>query len=155
MKVKYYLIECELFKENEVLFGKAFWLWCAFQKIELSHIFECFGFTYSNVLARLVLDKYSDVLFWLIWTFSFLKDDVRLVRGCMSGYIFDSSPVDFTSDLGTRFVVHPSVMKVSEPPRLASWIANGISSGLDALFLSRFESQRAAYWQTLYSSIVS
>lgn len=73
----------------------------------------------------------------------------------MSGYIFDSSPVDFTSDLGTRFVVHPSVMKVSEPPRLASWIANGISSGLDALFLSRFESQRAAYWQTLYSSIVS
>ncbi|KAK4770533.1 hypothetical protein SAY87_031065 [Trapa incisa] len=81
------------------------------------------------------------------------QDDIQLVRSCMSGYIFDSSPVDFTSDLGKRFAVHPSVTKISKPPRLASWIANGIASGLDALFLSRFESQRAEYWQTLYSSI--
>ncbi|OWM80739.1 uncharacterized protein LOC116216055 [Punica granatum] len=80
-------------------------------------------------------------------------DNVRLVRDCMSGYIFDSGPTDFTSDLGARFVVHPSVLKMSRPPRLASWVANGIASGLDALFLSRFESQRAEYWQTLYSSI--
>ncbi|CAK9176993.1 unnamed protein product [Ilex paraguariensis] len=80
-------------------------------------------------------------------------DEYRLVRDCVSGHIYDSTPVDFTSDLGTRFVLHPTVLKMSRPPLLASWIANGISLSLDALFLSRFESQRAEYWQTLYSSI--
>lgn len=81
-------------------------------------------------------------------------DDYQLVRDCISGYIYDSSPVDFTSDLGVRFVLHPSVLKVSHPPRFASWIANGIASGLDSLFLNRFESQRADYWRTLYSTTV-
>ncbi|XP_054790117.1 uncharacterized protein LOC129299088 [Prosopis cineraria] len=81
------------------------------------------------------------------------KVDYQLVRDSISGYIYDSSPVDFTSDLGARFLLHPSVLKMSHPPRFASWIANGIASGLDALFLSRFESQRAEYWQTLYSTI--
>ncbi|XP_022772858.1 uncharacterized protein LOC111315424 [Durio zibethinus] len=81
-------------------------------------------------------------------------DDLQLVKECFSGHIFDSSPVDFTSDLGARFVVHPTVLKMSHPPRIASWIANGISSGLDALFLSRFESHRAEYWQTLYASVI-
>ncbi|KAI3460244.1 hypothetical protein Pfo_016907 [Paulownia fortunei] len=80
-------------------------------------------------------------------------DDYRLVRDCVSGHIFDSTPVDFVSDLGTRFVLHPTVLKMSHPPPLASWIAKGISSSLDALFLSRFESQRAEYWQTLYSTV--
>ncbi|KAK9271429.1 hypothetical protein L1049_027020 [Liquidambar formosana] len=81
------------------------------------------------------------------------QDDCQLVRDCIAGYIYDSSPVDFTSDLGTRFLLHPTVLKMSHPPRLASWVANGIASGLDALFLDRFESQRAEYWQTLYSSV--
>ena len=84
-----------------------------------------------------------------------MKDDCRLVRDCISGHIYDSSPVDFTSDLGTKFVLHPTVLKMSHPPRVASWVAHGIASGLDALFLSRFESQRAEYWQTLYSTVVS
>ncbi|KAK8623377.1 hypothetical protein V6N13_118263 [Hibiscus sabdariffa] len=80
-------------------------------------------------------------------------DDLQLVKECFSGHIFDSSPVDFTTDLGARFAVHPSVLKMSHPPRIASWIANSVSSGLDALFLSRFESHRAEYWQTLYASV--
>lgn len=80
-------------------------------------------------------------------------DDLQLVKECFSGHIYDSCPVDFTSDLGARFSVHPTVLKISHPPRIASMIANGIASGLDALFLSRFESHRAEYWQTLYSSI--
>ncbi|KAJ0085805.1 hypothetical protein Patl1_08988 [Pistacia atlantica] len=80
-------------------------------------------------------------------------DDHQLVRDCLSGYIYDSSPVDFTSDMGARFIVHPSVLNMSHPPRLVSWIANGIASGLDSLFLNRFESHRAEYWQTLYSSV--
>ncbi|MCH83917.1 hypothetical protein A2U01_0004746 [Trifolium medium] len=80
------------------------------------------------------------------------QDDYQLVKDCISGYIYDSSPVDFTSDMGVRFLLHPSVLKVSHPPRFASWIANGIASGLDSLFLNRFESQRAEYWRTLYST---
>lgn len=84
-----------------------------------------------------------------------MKDEHRLVRDCVSGFIFDSSPVDFTSDSGTRFVLHPAVLKMSRPPVLASWIANGIASSLDALFLGRFEAQRAEYWQTLYGTVVS
>ncbi|KAK4274704.1 hypothetical protein QN277_017891 [Acacia crassicarpa] len=79
--------------------------------------------------------------------------DYQLVRDSISGYIYDSSPVDFTSDLGVRFLLHPSVLKMSHPPRFASWIASSIASGLDALFLGRFESQRAEFWQTLYSTI--
>ncbi|KAJ0785775.1 putative alpha/Beta hydrolase [Helianthus annuus] len=82
-----------------------------------------------------------------------MKDEYRLVRDCLSGHIFDSSPVDFTSDLGTRFVLDPSVLKLSRPPKIATLIANGISSSLDAIFLTRFESQRAEYWQTLYASV--
>ncbi|KAK9740610.1 hypothetical protein RND81_03G047700 [Saponaria officinalis] len=82
-----------------------------------------------------------------------LLNKYQVVRDCVAGYIYDSSPVDFTSDLGTRLLLHPSVLKVSNPPRAVSWIANGIASGLDGLFLSRFESQRADYWRTLYSSV--
>lgn len=84
-----------------------------------------------------------------------MKDKYRLVRDCVSGHIYDSTPVDFTSDLGTRFILHPTILKMSRPPLLASWLAHGVASSLDALFLTRFESQRAEYWQTLYASVVS
>ncbi|KAI7755984.1 hypothetical protein M8C21_021603, partial [Ambrosia artemisiifolia] len=80
-------------------------------------------------------------------------DEYQLVRDCLSGHIFDSTPVDFTSDLGTRFALDPSILKLSRPPKIATLIANGISSSLDALFLTKFESQRAEYWQTLYASV--
>jgi hypothetical protein len=68
--------------------------------------------------------------------------------------MYDSSPVDFVSDLGTRFLLHPSVLKMSEPPRVLSWTAKGVASGLDILFISRFEEQRKEYWETLYTSVV-
>ncbi|KAL8261154.1 hypothetical protein R6Q59_025203 [Mikania micrantha] len=80
-------------------------------------------------------------------------DKYQLVRRCLSGYIFDSTPVDFTSDLGTRFALDPSILKLSQPPKIATFIANAISSSLDALFLTKFESQRAEYWQTLYATV--
>ncbi|RZC54865.1 hypothetical protein C5167_013719 [Papaver somniferum] len=83
-----------------------------------------------------------------------LQDDYQLVRNCISGQIYDSCPVDFTSDVGTKFVLHPTVLKMSHPPRIMSWIANGIASGLDTLFVNRFEAERADYWQTLYASVV-
>lgn len=90
-----------------------------------------------------------------VLTYLTVQDDYQLVRDSISGYIYDSSPVDFTSDMGIRFILHPSVLKVSHPPKFASWIANGIASGLDSLFLNRFESHRAEYWRTLYSTTVS
>jgi hypothetical protein len=67
--------------------------------------------------------------------------------------MYDSSPVDFVSDLGTRFLLHPSVLKMSEPPRVLSWMTKGIASGLDTLFIAKFEAQRKEYWETLYSSV--
>ncbi|MQL84878.1 hypothetical protein Taro_017397 [Colocasia esculenta] len=81
------------------------------------------------------------------------QDECELLKGCICGQMYDSSPVDFTSDLGTRFVLHPTVLGMSEPPRVVSWMAKMFASSLDTLFLSRFEAQRAEYWQTLYSSV--
>ncbi|RWV95023.1 hypothetical protein GW17_00042389 [Ensete ventricosum] len=80
--------------------------------------------------------------------------DYQLVKDSLCGQIYDSTPVDFTSDLGTRFVLHPSVLKRPHPPRVVSWMAKALATGLDTLFISRFEAERADYWQTLYSSVV-
>ncbi|CAH9111212.1 unnamed protein product [Cuscuta epithymum] len=85
--------------------------------------------------------------------YSNLGCEYSLVRDCVAGHIFDSCPVDFTSDLGTRFLLHPTVLKISSPPPPITWIANQSASIVDALFLRRFEEQRANYWQTLYASI--
>ena len=78
-----------------------------------------------------------------------------MVRNCVSGQIYDSSPVDFASDLNAQFALHASIRKMPGPSKLFSWIAKGVASGLDSLYLTGFESQRAEYWQTLYSSVVS
>ncbi|KAJ4790661.1 Transmembrane protein 53 [Rhynchospora pubera] len=80
------------------------------------------------------------------------QDDYQLVRDCLCGLIFDSSPVDFKSDIGTKFILHPTVLKISRPPRVLSWMAGAVASGLDTLFIRNFEEQRADFWQTLYNS---
>ncbi|CAA0362437.1 unnamed protein product [Arabidopsis thaliana] len=80
-------------------------------------------------------------------------DDSQLVRTCLSGHVYDSGPLDFTSDLNVKFALHPTIRRMSGPSRLVSWVAKGISSGLDGLYLTRFESQRSEYWQALYSSV--
>ncbi|KAK6916468.1 Protein of unknown function DUF829, TMEM53 [Dillenia turbinata] len=77
-------------------------------------------------------------------------DDTQLIRNSIAGHIYDSCPVDITSDLGARFALHPSSFG---PPKLLSWAAKGAAYGMDALFLTRFESQRSEFWQTLYSSV--
>lgn len=83
-----------------------------------------------------------------------MKGEYQLVRSCISGYVFDSSPVDFTSDLGTRHALPTTFQKMPGSSKVVSWVAKGIASGLDALYLTRFESQRTEYWQALYSSVV-
>lgn len=94
-------------------------------------------------------------LFLYIYIFYFVKGEYRLVRNCISGNIYDSSPVDFTSDWGSRYALHPIIQKMPGSSKLISWVAKGVASGLDALYLTTFETQRAEYWQALYSSVVS
>lgn len=94
-------------------------------------------------------------LFLLTFFLNFVKGEYRLVRKCITGHIYDSGPVDFTTDLGTHYALHPTILKMPGSSKLASWVAKGIASGLDALYLTRFESQCAEYWQALYSSVVS
>ncbi|KAK7362654.1 hypothetical protein VNO77_04773 [Canavalia gladiata] len=77
----------------------------------------------------------------------------HLLRNCVSGQIYDSGPLDVTSDFGFRFALHPSIAKVPGPAKLVSWVAKSVASGLDALYLTRFESQAAEHWQALYSSV--
>lgn len=77
----------------------------------------------------------------------------KLFRECISGQIYDSSPIDFISERGTNFVVHPTFLNLTHRPRVLRWGAWATSWVLDALFLNRFETQRAEYWQTLYSSV--
>ncbi|TVU12083.1 hypothetical protein EJB05_45710 [Eragrostis curvula] len=78
--------------------------------------------------------------------------DYRLVRNCIAGQIYDSGPVDFVSDVGTQFLEKPVVGNSSQPSILRSWMAKALASGMDTLFPSRIEAQRAEYWHTLYSS---
>ncbi|XP_030525000.1 uncharacterized protein LOC115737147 isoform X2 [Rhodamnia argentea] len=80
-------------------------------------------------------------------------DKYGLVRNCVSGHVFDSGPVDFTSDFGSRFTLPSTILKRPVPAKVVSWIVKGVSSGLDALYLTRFEAQRAEYWQNLHSSV--
>ncbi|XP_073037594.1 uncharacterized protein [Primulina eburnea] len=79
-------------------------------------------------------------------------DDSRLIPSCMSGQIYDSDPVDFVHDLGARFDLHRSMLRMPGSSKLLFLFAKGVTSSLDALFLIRFGSQNAEYWQTLYSS---
>lgn len=91
-----------------------------------------------------------------LYVLSFLsQDDTRLIRNCIAGHIYDSSPVDFTSDIGARFWLHSTILKMPGAAKLVSSIAKGVASGLDALFITKFGSDRTEYWQTLYSSVVS
>ncbi|URE14206.1 hypothetical protein MUK42_11544 [Musa troglodytarum] len=81
-----------------------------------------------------------------------LQDEYQLIRECICGQIYDSSPVEFTAELATRFLHHTS-QRLFSPTRISSWMTKVLTSSLDAVFLSRFAAQRAEYWQSLYSSV--
>ena len=78
-----------------------------------------------------------------------MQDEIRLVNDNISGQIYDSGPINFNSNLATRLILHPNGIRSTEPRKAASWMAKMVTSGLDTLFLGRFETQRADYWQTL------
>ena len=75
------------------------------------------------------------------------------MRNCIAGQIYDSGPVDF--DVGTQFLQNPVIGMSSQPSMMRSLMAKALASGMDTLFPSRIEAQRAEYWHTLYSSAVS
>ncbi|KAL1824971.1 hypothetical protein ACET3Z_011749 [Daucus carota] len=81
------------------------------------------------------------------------QDGYQLVRDCISGQIFDSTPVDFTTDLGANFVLHPTILKRSHPPRMVSWFVHRLKYIGDTYLLYQLESLRAEYWQILYSTL--
>ncbi|XP_022868854.1 uncharacterized protein LOC111388396 isoform X1 [Olea europaea var. sylvestris] len=80
-------------------------------------------------------------------------EDSRLVMHCISGQIYDSDPVDLSSDLGARLASNHTVLKMPGFSKLVSLFAKGVTSSLDALFLTSFGSEHAEYWQTLCSSV--
>ncbi|XP_039038438.1 uncharacterized protein LOC120175983 isoform X2 [Hibiscus syriacus] len=82
-----------------------------------------------------------------------INPERQLIRSCVCGQIYDSGPVDFASDLNAQFALHSFIRKIPGPSKLVSWIIKGVASGLNGLYLTGFESQRAEYWQTLYSSV--
>ncbi|CAI9104357.1 OLC1v1003012C1 [Oldenlandia corymbosa var. corymbosa] len=80
-------------------------------------------------------------------------EESRLVKNCVAGHLYDSGPVDFTRDLGARFSLHQAVLKLPGSSKLVSLIAKGVTSGLDALFITRFGSHRTDYWRSLCSAV--
>lgn len=77
------------------------------------------------------------------------------VKACVRGQMHDSSPLDFVSSLGTNF----TTFMVKEKLGLSVYGVHAMSQAgaklLDALFLPRFERERAEYWHTLRESSVS
>ncbi|KAF3535913.1 hypothetical protein F2Q69_00023516 [Brassica cretica] len=56
--------------------------------------------------------------------------------------------------LGSALPVHPTTPRMSKPPKPFVRETNGNASSLNYVFLNRFESQRTAFGQTLYSTII-
>lgn len=80
-------------------------------------------------------------------------EDSRMLANCISGQIYDSDPIEITKDLGARFALHRSIFRMPGSSKLVSLFAKGVTSSLDALFITKFGSQRAEYWKSLYSSV--
>lgn len=77
-----------------------------------------------------------------------------VVRKSFSGLIFDSSPVDFVSHLGAKFVSHQVLaVQPGKPIGIVSWVAYAVGRGIDVIFSGQLGPQRIDLWQALYSSV--
>ncbi|KAH8941136.1 hypothetical protein BDL97_14G022600 [Sphagnum fallax] len=81
-----------------------------------------------------------------------LKEKFQAVRACVTGQIYDSSPADFVSEIGVKFVSSPVVWKSQKPSIVISLGTKTAASILDPLFSSQFEQQRVEYWLALEQS---
>ncbi|KAJ4793752.1 hypothetical protein LUZ62_044998 [Rhynchospora pubera] len=82
------------------------------------------------------------------WEGEASMDEYQIIRDCICGQIYDSSPVGFIKEGDA-----PGSSGNSHQPRLFSWMAKAVSSGFDTLFPSSLQAQCNEYWQTLYSSV--
>ncbi|GMH37759.1 hypothetical protein BSKO_05632 [Bryopsis sp. KO-2023] len=76
----------------------------------------------------------------------------HVLRGCLCGEIYDSSPTDFTSEQGVRALAVASRGKLYHP--VVEGILNVSACSLDFFFVDVFEADRKTYWSTLGSSPV-
>lgn len=78
-----------------------------------------------------------------------------MVMRSLSGLIFDSSPVDFVSHLGAKFVSHQVLtLQPGRPIGIVAWVAYAVGRGVDIIFSGQLGPQRIDLWQALYSSVV-
>eukprot|EP00249_Psilotum_nudum_P021403 c28096_g1_i2 orf=890-1606(-) len=78
------------------------------------------------------------------------------VRKCSVGVIFDSSPMDFVSVMGIKFVIQQWVAPTSGRSKaVLIWGAHAFGRSLDLLFYSRFQQERFDLWHTMYSLVVT
>ncbi|KAH9540742.1 hypothetical protein CY35_14G022100 [Sphagnum magellanicum] len=82
-----------------------------------------------------------------------LKEKFQAVRACVTGQIYDSSPADFVSEIGVKFLSSPVVWKSQKPSIVISLGTKTAASILDPLFSSQFEQQRVEYWLALEQSV--
>lgn len=77
------------------------------------------------------------------------------VKKSLAGLMFDSSPVDFVSDLGAKFVSHQVLaFQPGKPLALISWAAYAVGKALDVIFAGHLQPQRIDLWHTLYYSVM-
>lgn len=74
------------------------------------------------------------------------------VRACVAGQVHDSSPPDFVSQVGAKFVSHSLTPGFGPPPPPLYWMARAGGWVADAVMGSRFERQRQDYWNILRGS---
>lgn len=83
-----------------------------------------------------------------------MQEKFQAVRACVTGQIYDSSPADFVSEIGVKFLSSPVVWKSQKPSIVISLGTKTAASILDPLFSSQFEQQRVEYWLALEQSVV-
>ncbi|KAH6815470.1 peptide methionine sulfoxide reductase of unknown function DUF829 [Perilla frutescens var. frutescens] len=76
--------------------------------------------------------------------FVVLDELVKIIEG-RSEVELNVVIVIFTTDVGARFSFHCTILKMPGASKLVSFLAKGVTGSLDALFLTRFGSQRAEY----------
>eukprot|EP00250_Pteridium_aquilinum_P006165 c16137_g1_i1 orf=688-1866(-) len=82
------------------------------------------------------------------------EERFAVVMRSLSGLIFDSSPVDFVTHLGAKFVSHQVLtLQPGRPIGFISWVAYAVGRGVDVVFSRQLGPQRIDLWQALYSSV--
>lgn len=83
-----------------------------------------------------------------------LGEMYQLLVQCLCGEVYDSGPMDFTSDQGVRTLGSMMANKGGVLRPALDALLNMGACSLDFFLVNQFESDRAAYWSTLGCSLV-